>query len=96
MAPLEALGGSALFSDIFIGQDPKLFGRVSERSPKFLLPRSAFTAPIEGNAFVQSVLKLYKETKTLSLKNLAKKTNFGENLKGLKSHIRKKKSPKEL
>ena len=47
MAPLEALGGSALFSDIFIGQDPKLFGRVSERSPKFLLPRSAFTAPIE-------------------------------------------------
>lgn len=50
----------------------------------------------DGNAFVQSVLKLYKETKTLSLKNLAKKTNFGENLKGLKSHIRKKKSPKEL
>ena len=48
MAPLEALGGSALFPDIFIGQDPKLLGKASERTSKFLFPRSAFTAPIDG------------------------------------------------
>lgn len=53
--PLAYLGGSALLLEIFIAQEPNVFSAEAERSPKFLLPRSALTAPMTGKRLYMSL-----------------------------------------
>ena len=53
--PLAYLGGSALLLEIFIAQEPNVFSAEAEMSPKFLLPRSALTAPMTGKRLYMSL-----------------------------------------